>query len=214
MKYITVVLTTFCRLDNAQKILDALRVQSVKPVLFLWDNAKRDWDCGAVDWRIRSAPNSKCFGRWWMLSQAETDYVMSIDDDLCPTAPAMLEKIIGFLETNPDTIIGPEGVILKKEGSQRYSQGQHYIAEKTETTWVDIVKGRIMAMTPHKMRTSRFGEWNASAEDDLLVNTYYPRKCVPSLFFRSTTNLPEGGESLRKRKDHYQIRNNFVETFF
>ncbi|MCL2118676.1 MAG: hypothetical protein FWH27_09660 [Planctomycetaceae bacterium] len=29
---------------------------------------------------------------------------------------------------NPDSLIGPEGVLLKKDGEHRYSQGRHLVA--------------------------------------------------------------------------------------
>ena len=194
MKNITVVVTTFRRLENARIILGTLRNQRTKPVLFLWDNAGKDWDCGPVDWRIRSSPNSNCFGRWWMLSQAETDYIMSIDDDLCPTGSRILEKIIGFLETSSHSHIGPEGVILKKEGQKRYSQGKQYFSGRTEaTTQVDIIKGRLMAMTPTNLKMSRLGEWSTPAEDGLLVNTFYTSKIIPALFFRGVKKIAGGG---------------------
>jgi len=107
MTPMTILLTTHTRLNNAKTILETLRKQRLKPTLFLWDNSETDWDCGHIDWRIRSTPNTKVAGRWWMIAQAESDDVISLDDDICPADDLMTAKIVDFLDGNPDSLIGP-----------------------------------------------------------------------------------------------------------
>jgi hypothetical protein len=218
MKPITIILTTHTRLVNAKTILETLRRQRLKPTLFLWDNSETEWDCGHVDWRIRSVPNTKVAGRWWMIAQAETDYVISIDDDLCPTDERMTEKIVAFLDSAPDSLIGPEGVLLKKTGEYRYSQGKHLTAGTVmETTPVDIVKGRLIAFPPKLLRNAGITHWHVAephGTDDLQLNTFFPEKVIPGLFYQAIRELPTGEESLWHQPDHFRLRDEFAAKHF
>ena len=217
-KSVTIILTTHTRLNNAQIILETLRKQHLKPILFLWDNSETEWDCGHVDWRIRSTPNIKVAGRWWMLSQAETDYVISMDDDLCPTDDLMTAKVVDFLDTRLDSLIGPEGVLLKKDGEHRYSQGTHLIAGTVkETTPVDVVKGRIVAFPRKMLQTANITHWQVAeppSTDDLQLNTLFTKRVIPGLFYQAIRELPTGEESLWRYPDHFRLRDEFTAKHF
>ena len=218
MKPITIILTTHTRLSNAKIILETLRKQWLKPTLFLWDNAETEWDCGQVDWRIRSTPNMKVAGRWWMIAQAESDYVISMDDDLCPTDDRMTEKIANFLDTHPDSLIGPEGVVLKKDGEKRYSQGTHLIAGTVrETTQVDVVKGRIVAFSPQVLHKADIAHWQTAkppSTDDLQLNVLFTKRVIPGLFYQAVRELPTGDESLWRYPDHFRLRDEYAAKHF
>ncbi|MCL2119625.1 MAG: hypothetical protein FWH27_14510 [Planctomycetaceae bacterium] len=218
MNPVTIILTTHTRLNNAKTILETLRKQRLKPTLFLWDNSEAEWDCGTVDWSIRSTPNTMVSGRWWMIAQAESDYVISIDDDICPTDDLMTEKIVNFLEAHPDSLIGPEGVLLKKDGEYRYSQGIHLLAGTVrETTRVDVVKSRLIAFTPKVLRMANIAHWRVAEPpnmDDLQLNTLFAQKVIPNLFYHRIRELPTGRESLWCQSDHFRLRDKFVKKYF
>jgi len=218
MKPITILLTTHVRLDNAKTILETLRKQRLKPTLFLWDNAETEWDCGQVDWRIHSMPNTKVAGRWWMIAQAESDYVVSIDDDLCPTDEHMTEKVADFLDAAPDSLIGPEGVLLKKDGEHRYSQGTHLITGTVrKTTRADVVTSRLIAFSPKLLCKANIAHWRIEkppSTDDLQLNVLFTKRVIPGLFYQAMRELPTGDESLWRYPDHLRLRDEYAAKHF
>jgi hypothetical protein len=140
--------------------------------------------------------------------------VISLDDDLCPTDDRMTAKIVDFLDGNPDSLIGPEGVLLKKDGEHRYSQGRHLIAGTVrETTQVDVVKSRLIAFTRRLLCKANIIHWQVAeppSTDDLQLNTLFSQKVIPGLFYQSLRELPTGEESLWRYPDHFRLRDEFV----
>lgn len=109
---ITIILLNYKRPQNIPVILRAIRNQTVKSIVFLWNNGDDDVNSPLIDRYERSGRNVGCMVRWKLAREATTPYIMSIDDDICFHRDDALENIILSLENqdNPNRIIGPTGV--------------------------------------------------------------------------------------------------------
>lgn len=165
---ITVGILNYRRPPNVDLIVSALRSQSIPCDIFLWDNSGEGQSFADVDWVVRSSVNAYCWPRWFLLSNAATETVMTLDDDLSLASPAALEAIVASLDklTHHYEILGPEGVVLDGDSGYfpRYGgrvvrdevpaglrSSLHVIAGAADRR-VDIVKGRSMAMRSELIR--------------------------------------------------------------
>src|SRR5215510_2961873 len=112
---LTVVVTNYLRPANVTRLIDTIRAQTLQARIFVWDNSPtHDFDDPRVDWLIRSSLNARCAARWWMASQAETDFVLVHDDDLMPSNPKVLAWTLDAAAKIAPFAIGATGVILKR----------------------------------------------------------------------------------------------------
>jgi len=198
----TIILLNYKRPQNIPIIIKAIRSQTVKSVVFLWNNGDADVNSPLIDRYERSAENVGCMARWKLAKEATTPYVMSLDDDLCFSRNDVLESIIRSLEKqdNPNRIIGLTGVCLKpvpvysirKEFTCRYSDenNQTYdnsiyeigsggrvvyikILPVVKDEAVDIVKGRAMAFRKQLLDTIHLPE---EREDDIFLSASFANK--------------------------------------
>src|SRR5581483_7549349 len=109
---ITAVFTHWKRTENLKLILDAVRTQTLRPKIFVWNNGEKFSHPG-VDWQIDSSVNAITWPRWFMASMADTEYVCVMDDDLVFGDADVLKDAVDFLRgRNENMIIGPYGVRL------------------------------------------------------------------------------------------------------
>ena len=87
MPDLTVCLLNWRRPDNLRRIIDALARQTARPAVFLWNNSGQPFRHDGIDCWIHNSRNSGCWPRWLLATQAETDFVASLDDDLMPADP-------------------------------------------------------------------------------------------------------------------------------
>lgn len=204
---ITVVLTNWKRQKNMKHIIAALRNQTAKPVLFLWNNnpTKKQW---CVDWQVDSSINKLCWPRWFMAGMADTEFVAVHDDDLLLTDDRVLHDAITYLRILPTgTIIGVTG--------KRFVRGRPYrecgssTSDATGDQEVDMVKGRLVIV-----RTADLGslllETSPSRDvlmcDDIVVSASMKGPHIlPSLFAGRWKNLPEPN-ALHHLPDHFALR--------
>ncbi len=147
---VTVVLTNWKRPQNLTLILDQLATQTVKPVIFLWNNAEK-FSHPAIRWMADSSVNMACQPRWWMASCAMTPFVCIMDDDLILDDTRLLEDMVAFLSHRTEqTIAGFVGVKLVP--SNDYHHSVHLKAGADADQPVDIVKGRFMMMRSSALR--------------------------------------------------------------
>ena len=79
---VAVIILNWKRSYNVIKLIKSLKMQTIVPKIIVFNNNKDvdiKFDC---DEQINSTLNLKCMPRWFILSQLDTQYVMSIDDDL------------------------------------------------------------------------------------------------------------------------------------
>lgn len=79
---ITIVLLNYKRPKNIPIILDAIKNQTVKSTVFLWNNGSENVQSPLIDRYVQSDENVGCMARWKMAKEATTPFVMSLDDDV------------------------------------------------------------------------------------------------------------------------------------
>ncbi|MFT7231852.1 MAG: hypothetical protein ACI8TA_001065 [Cyclobacteriaceae bacterium] len=182
---VTVLLMNYKRKLNLPIIIDSLKSQSVTCKIFLWNNSGEDYNDDRLDLIINSSKNLKCWPRWSMAAYAETEYIMSHDDDLCFNSSDALEKLIESHQKNekPGLAIGFNGVklgddlsyypnktqkLIRKVGIKR---GAKHIKFPKKDTFVDIIKGRmIFCKTKDLKMAPLFQDHNENC-DDIIIST-------------------------------------------
>ena len=113
---ITIVLLNYKRPQNIPIILNAIKSQSIKATVFLWNNGTTDVNSSLIDRYETSSNNTGCMARWKLAQRATTPYVMSLDDDICLNGSDAIKKIVQSIEaqTNSNTIVGAFGACFSK----------------------------------------------------------------------------------------------------
>lgn len=216
----TALLTNWKRRENLPKIIEALRAQTHPVEIFLWDNSgigefRRD-----VDLEIVSSENLKCFPRWSMAQFASTDYVFTLDDDLIPTDPELIENCARQVGASADAI-GKEGVtIIPGEG---YFGSIHIGANSSAVSSVDILKGRFIfarrdtilaALADHLPHVSPTPK-SPRIEDDLIISSSIRgQKIIPSFLHGAFRELPDHGVGEYRQPEHRVSREQTFSDYF
>jgi len=215
---VTVCLLNWKRPQNLAHVLDSVASQSIRPVIFLWNNGGPFRD-ERVRWQVDSSRNMGCWPRWFMASRATTEYVCSLDDDLILKDPYVLEDAIAFLAQCEDgTIIGPEGVQLAF--SKSYRDCTH-VACPAEDTPVSIIKGRMMLLRRSALnRVSLTTAYDVARDaDDIAISAMVAggkgaKHIVPGLFRGRLEDLEQLGVGLSQRPGHHERREAARRKYF
>jgi hypothetical protein len=206
---LTVGLLNWRRPDNLNKILDFLYG---KVKIFLWDNSGVWPKDSRIDWQITSSINSKCPPRWWMLQQAQTDFVCSLDDDLIFKDIEIFNELIKLLDNNSDCIaVGGFG---KKIHKYLPYKNWGWITNVDEDTAVDFLLGRFIFTKQKNLKNIIIDD----LEDDIqlcatLEKKYNQKLIVPHLLKDQILELPDDF-ALWKQPNHFQNRQNAVDKYW
>lgn len=217
---LTVCLTNWRRPDHLRATVASLKRQSIRTVLFLWNNGP-PIEQNDFDWVLDSSVNQACWPRWLMASFAESDYVCSIDDDLMLRDNSVLLDIMERVKGLPERcIFGPEGVNLIE--GKTYKEAEHYVIEPTKREHdgaCDIIKGKFMMMKTSALRSSvTLADPDACREDDIAISGLVAagrRKqhlCLQSFAHRFEN--PALPHALWQREGHFERRDAAVARFF
>ncbi len=237
---ITIALMNFKRPENVEVIVNSLRSQTVPCQIFLWDNAQEHTQLAGIDWVVRSSQNAFCWPRFFMMAYAQTEFAMTLDDDLNLASDQSLEIILNELRNlkTPNEILGPEGVLLRP-GSNYYpdyprplnrrsipvdypDSSVHLSPGKVDFS-VDIVKGRSMAMRTGALMDVApisFGPENVFADDigiSAMMGKGQPKSHrVPASFRGVFRNLPQRNApmALSSQRGWRKTRNQLCQRFF
>ena len=135
----TIVLLNYRRPANIPIILDSIRRQTIQPVVFLWNNGPDAIDAHGVDRYERAGENLGCMVRWKMAREANTPYVMSLDDDLCFARDDALADVVESLRAMDD----PAGFFLHRDAVAGGTSPQPFI---------DLALDPPHAQTRHRFR--------------------------------------------------------------
>jgi hypothetical protein len=218
---LTVCLTSWKRPENISIILDALKRQTERPTIFLWNNGKHIEPTRACDWVVNSSRNMLCWPRWLMLSMAETEYVCVMDDDISLTDSNVLRDAVRVAATMPETTVcGPTGVRLVED--RPYKDGIHLASYRHHTdadTACDIVKGTFMLLRAEQLRKHvPLKHPAAYREDDIAVcgllagGRRGDHRCLTSFGGRFLA-LPSP-HSLWRQPGHFERRDAASREFF
>lgn len=149
---ITILLLNYRRPENLPVILNSIEQQTIKSRIFLWDNSEHPIEDNRIDWQLSSSKNRYCWPRWFMARYAETEYVMTLDDDLHLAHPQTLEFLIKEAEMfpAPGRVIGITGVQINDMNyyptpeQKLNGEGTLHIQYAKERQFADIIKGRLM----------------------------------------------------------------------
>lgn len=208
-KGITVILLTWKRPKNMEKIINAFTKQTIKPKLFLWNNNPDiKFEDDRVEWIVNSNEDMYSFARWLMIPMVETEYVMVMDDDLMPNDNKFIETAIRLIEKNPKGITGPFGKCIMK-GSNPYN------GPEVRTGPADIIKGRCMCMRTEVLKNVPLGTEGFVRNDDIYISFYAAngqkdRHYVWWKLREMTEDLPEGGVGMDKDPNHMKSRNGYI----
>lgn len=237
---ITIVLMNFKRPENLKLIVESLRSQTATCQIFMWDNSQTNTEFSGIDWSVRSSQNAFCWPRFFMMAHAETEFVMTLDDDFCFATDQSLRIIIEELQSlrHSNEILGPEGVLLRT-GSNYYpdyprplnrrsipvdypASSVHLRPGETDLP-VDIIKGRSMAMRTRALidvAPVSLGSENVFA-DDIGVSAAMGGRLmqahrIPASFRGIFKNLPMRNASmaLSSKRGWRKIRNQACQRFY
>jgi hypothetical protein len=223
MADITVCLLSWKRPKNIPILLDTIKAQKVESRVFLWDNGEEPVEDDRIDWIVRSSVNMLCWPRWFMACQADTEYVCTLDDDLCFKDHGVLGDGIEALETLDDhKIVGPFGRILSPAGL--YSGGSNVWGseEDRETNWpVDVIKGRHMVVKTRILRNRLPMAIPPPPEDDIAVcgilaegrRHQHVRPHHYGYRLQRFRELP-ANDAIWKKPDHLDRRDETARSFF
>jgi len=205
---LTVVLLNYKRPRNLGAILDALDCQHLKSETIVIDNS------GV---RTRSdvviADNAGCFARLLFSVYARTDWVMWIDDDICPADDAFTYDAVGIAEEHLGGVVGIYGHKVNR-------QAPHYVKVESASGNVALVKGRLLLFHRSLLADVHLSRQMLSTNreylkrcDDLYLSLEIGR-CEPihwaddGLMGRVEA-LPDGGVGVCRDAVHYQVREQF-----
>ena len=132
---VTCVLLNYKRPDNIPVIIEALRAQTLPVDILLINNS------GHQTFGVKRAVSIPWNAGTWIRipfsAQAETPYVMWLDDDLVPTHPQFVESMRWVTECRKDAIVGAWG--------KRLITGDNCYSDAPDVDgWVEVVKGRCL----------------------------------------------------------------------
>jgi hypothetical protein len=214
MTRMTVCILNWKRPENVVRIIRDLRNQDAKPHIFLWDNSPYDHsETFDTDWTVKSSENKRCWPRWFMGSMAQTDYIMSLDDDLTMRDPKFISDLISVLDTAGDRVVGIQGVLLRP-GKLYFESNRMGVPQENHE--VDIVKGRLLSFRTLLLKLIDLDAMRAT-EDDIAISGMLGQGMrkhwiVPSLRAR-TLNLPDP-HALWQEEGHFKRRDDAVKVFF
>ena len=164
MNDVTVLLMNWKREKNLKTIIERLKKQTVKPKIFLWDNnPSTKIKPETVDWYCKSTKNT-VYGRWMMASLADTEYIMTMDDDIIPKSDTFIQKCMLEYKKHDCLILGIEG--------KKTPKSKPYYNKVGDTTdWADIIKGKFMFMRTDYLKKVKLKPLcNVYREDDIYVS--------------------------------------------
>lgn len=112
---ITVIITSYRRIENLEKQIHALRTQSTPAKeIWLWSNKSNDDIYDASPLVDRIVVTNSNFSNWAMFALgnlARTEYIAFFDDDILPQH-RWFENCLSAINSGNDGILGGSGVIL------------------------------------------------------------------------------------------------------
>lgn len=224
----TIILLNYQRPGNIPIILDSIGRQTIRPVVFLWNNGMDEVNFPGVDRYEKSGSNEGCMVRWKMALKADTPYIMSLDDDLCFARDDALADVLESLHAmdDPARIVGPAGCRLGENlsytsrrdvyaGYARPHRKEQAVRTSASEV-VDMVKGRSMAFRRQCLDGL---DLPSEREDDIYLSAVLSKGArgfhrVPVRLDGAFRELPELGVGNWKKPGHLQSRDRAAAEHF
>jgi len=206
---VTVILLSWKRIDNIKQIINSFRKQTIKPTIFLWNNNPEvTFTTKKVDWIVNSNQDMYSFAQWMMIPMVETEYLITMNDDLMPKTNDFIAHVLELVEQHPTGIVGPFGKRIVPGTSP-------YNGAEVRTGHADIVKGRCMCMRTEVLKNVPLFTDGRVRNDDIYIS-YYTANGKKDAHYISwalrqlTQDLPELDCGMDKDKDHMLSRNRYI----
>jgi hypothetical protein len=208
------------RPGNLLPILGSIAAQAVPARVVIWNNGALLPPAVSGHWLVQqvvTSPNLGCMPRWWLASLSRTEWVCSLDDDLCFAADDALEVALRRAQ-GEDCILGAFGVQLI-EGAP-YKAGRHVNTPAVDER-VDIVKGRFMLLrrsllerVPLHLPAPGF---SPEVGDDILLSVCLARgrsraHLLPGGLRGKFRELPAGSVAVEAQPGHWERRQRTVQA--
>jgi len=211
---LTMAVLNWNRPKQIDFVLSTLEQQTLKPVIFVWNNGQPRL-FPTADWVVQSNQNIACVASWMMLTRAETDYIGTIGDDVLVCDTQVLEHAVDFLsrQDDPDMIVGAAGVRLK--AGKTYGDSDHIhccsnfgFVKGEMAAPVDVVKGWFSIMRRDVLAKVPRMIDRGFIEDDIFVSGHAARgekgkhRVLGMLRGRCKDLFDTSDVALCSRKDH------------
>lgn len=208
---VTLILTNWRRKNNLGIIVESALNQSGDKKIVVVDNANGDPENGfqsnSDEVEIIPRKNDlKCWERWVVSKNYDSEFICIMDDDLNFTHNNVLKDCVDYMRENPLVdAIGVEGVRLQKGLS--YWGVEHKIAKPNHHQQVHIIKGRFFFVRKNSL--SKIDETPDLTCDDIKISSILQNKVVAPILSRAFVDLPQGSESLSGKK-YQQIQRDYA----
>jgi len=206
---VTVILLSWKRIDNIKQIIQSFRTQTIKPTIFLWNNNPDiKFTTKKVDWIVNSNVDMYSFAQWMMIPMVETEYLITMNDDIIPKDNTFIEHALKLINEHPTGIVGPFGKRIVP-GSSPYN------GPEVRTGHADIVKGRCMCMRTEVLKNVPLFTDGRVRNDDIYISYYAANGKKDAHWIdwdlrQHTIDLPEGNCGMDKDPDHMLSRNRYI----
>jgi len=215
---VTVVLLNWQRRENMNEILDAVLWQrGVDPIIWVWNNSGERLDDPRIDLEIVASQNCGCRSRHVLAGMAETECVITHDDDIRPGDRNVFKDTLIAVHAAPEhAVIGAFGVELVP--GRTYRNGRHYNPRHGRRQ-VDIVKNRFMAYRTSALRRVGLTYWRDLLDEDvalcgILAGGRLGQHVLPGIYERRLIELDTRDVATEKQPGHYERRDAEAQGWF
>lgn len=213
---LTMVIVNWRRPYNVPLIIDALKSQTVRPKIFLWNNHPRPICDKRAEWVINSSQNVHAYCLPFLFRRASTEFVGFQDDDLMPGHSRVIEQALDTLRAldDPQQMVGAFGV--KLEPGVFYGARGGDVRNVSEDTPVDVVKNRFVLLRraavvtlPDTWENHHADLWQSFH----LAGTRRRFHRVASCFRDALLELPEGDVGYSRQDGHLETRHKMTQAW-
>jgi len=214
---VLVVLLNYRRPENVEAIIAALRRQTLRPRIAVWNNGDARPFPG-VDALMESPENLHCIVRWHVAALLGREYVAILDDDLIPVRDDLLERCVRECQSYGDErILGKSG--RRVGGAPRYYRdGTPPVGRPDDDSgnkYADIVKGRFMFLNVALLRQVPIHcPYYDGRGDDIWVSLRTARTrdfhVLPPFVSAGLESLPQGDVGLSRDSAHRRKRDRII----
>ena len=211
MSQITVAVTNWQNPNETRQVTEALKKQSVNPIVWVWNNNPEPYIDDNADAVFNSGVNLKSYAGILVLGGADTKYVMKMDDDILITDTRFIEKGINIIKSNPDSVCSIMGRMIpenkpyypRKQGSAEWNVQKDY--------YCDMCIGQVMLMETRCLEYVPMRTLDKLVQEDLTVALRVPGKhIVPACWTNGWKNLSKP-DCISSSAGHWQRREEFME---
>ncbi len=214
---VTSIIVHYKRSRNILDIVDAIRAQTIKSNIWIWDNSGDCPECGPDVSIIKSSHNFAQLGRWMLLLAVQTPYVWQNDDDGMINDPKLFEKLIDESKKYPDTALGWKGKVFKNAHPEKpYQNGCGWAQPGEATDMINMGFSFFPKTIINDIIRNPFDELTEEQHqhgDEIYICSRIQTRMSRHVF-NSVQLMDERGIKLSGKSRHMDIRNNLCKRYF